>query len=266
MITPYVGEVALYAYNLVPPNWAACDGHVIEVTPQYAPLFETINYAWGGEGPVLNLPDYRQLSPQSMQYCIATIGITPGAGGRPSAVGEISLLPYSTPTSWLQCNGGLYHKSDFNALFEVIGNTFGGDGEATFGVPNLIKTPPPFPPAQPDSPLYCISTSGPALPTPFLGEVRLFPFTSAPAGWKVCNGETVPLNQNQALFSLLGTSFGGDGRTEVGLPNLSHSAVPHGLQYFIAVEGTYPATFNPPQEMAEEDRRGMFRPPSELCP
>ncbi|HEX3084663.1 MAG TPA: hypothetical protein VHP99_09095, partial [Pyrinomonadaceae bacterium] len=66
--------------------------------------------------------------------------------------------------------------------------------------------------------------------------------------------------------SLLGVNFGGDGRTAVGLPNLTHLAVPHGLQYFIAVEGTYPATYNPAQEMAEEDRRGMFRPPSELCP
>jgi microcystin-dependent protein len=56
--------------------------------------------------------------------------------------------------------------------------------------------------------------------TPFLGEVRIVSFGFAPKGWAVCNGQVLPINQNQALFSLLGTMYGGDGRTNFALPNL----------------------------------------------
>lgn len=55
---------------------------------------------------------------------------------------------------------------------------------------------------------------------PFLSEIRMMSFNFAPKGWALCNGQLLPINQNQALFSLLGTTFGGDGRVNFGLPNL----------------------------------------------
>jgi microcystin-dependent protein len=55
---------------------------------------------------------------------------------------------------------------------------------------------------------------------PFLSEIRIMSFTFAPKGWALCNGQLLPINQNQALFSLLGTTYGGDGRVNFGLPNL----------------------------------------------
>jgi microcystin-dependent protein len=55
---------------------------------------------------------------------------------------------------------------------------------------------------------------------PFLSEVRVFSFVFAPKGWALCNGQLLPINQNQALFSLLGTTFGGDGRVNFALPDL----------------------------------------------
>jgi microcystin-dependent protein len=55
--------------------------------------------------------------------------------------------------------------------------------------------------------------------TPYLGEIRMVAFGFAPKGWAQCNGQTMPINQNQALFSLLGTTFGGDGRTTFMLPD-----------------------------------------------
>ena len=55
---------------------------------------------------------------------------------------------------------------------------------------------------------------------PFLSEIRVFSFTFAPRGWALCNGQLLPINQNQALFSLLGTTYGGDGRVNFALPNL----------------------------------------------
>jgi len=60
---------------------------------------------------------------------------------------------------------------------------------------------------------------------PFLSEIRVFSFGFPPKGWALCDGQLLPINQNQALFSLLGTTYGGDGRVNFGLPNLQ-SRVP----------------------------------------
>src|SRR5436189_3275783 len=56
--------------------------------------------------------------------------------------------------------------------------------------------------------------------TPFMAEMRLISFNFAPKGWALCNGQFLPINQNQALFSLLGTTYGGNGQTTFALPNL----------------------------------------------
>src|SRR5438045_8264910 len=55
---------------------------------------------------------------------------------------------------------------------------------------------------------------------PFLSEIRIFSFNYAPKSWAMCNGQLLPINQNQALFSLLGTTYGGNGQTTFALPNL----------------------------------------------
>ena len=55
---------------------------------------------------------------------------------------------------------------------------------------------------------------------PFLSEIRIVSFNFAPRGWALCNGQLLPINQNQALFSLLGTTYGGDGRVNFALPDL----------------------------------------------
>src|SRR3954466_1553557 len=55
---------------------------------------------------------------------------------------------------------------------------------------------------------------------PFLSEIRIMSFSFPPKGWALCNGQLLPINQNQALFSLLGTTYGGDGRVNFALPNL----------------------------------------------
>jgi microcystin-dependent protein len=65
---------------------------------------------------------------------------------------------------------------------------------------------------------------------PFIGELRLLSFNYAPKGWMPCDGSLLPINQNQALFSLLGTAYGGDGRTTFGLPNLQNRIAVHNDQ------------------------------------
>ena len=74
---------------------------------------------------------------------------------------------------------------------------------------------------------------------PFLGQIQLLPYTFAPRGWMLCDGQSLSIAQNTALFSLIGTNFGGDGKTTFALPKLAGPATSVG--YYIAVQGIFPA-------------------------
>ena len=79
--------------------------------------------------------------------------------------------------------------------------------------------------------------------SPFVAEIRMFGFNFAPTGWAQCNGQLLPISQNTALFSLLGTFYGGDGKSTFALPNLQGSTPIHqgqgnGLsEYFLGQQG-----------------------------
>ena len=62
---------------------------------------------------------------------------------------------------------------------------------------------------------------------PFVAEIRIFPFNFAPNGWAFCNGQLMPISQNTALFSLLGTTYGGDGKSNFALPDMQGNAPMH---------------------------------------
>ena len=77
---------------------------------------------------------------------------------------------------------------------------------------------------------------------PFLSEIRIFSFIFAPKGWALCNGQLLPINQNQGLFSLLGTTFGGDGRVNFALPDLRSRVPIHvGSGHTLGEKGGEPA-------------------------
>jgi microcystin-dependent protein len=90
---------------------------------------------------------------------------------------------------------------------------------------------------------------------PFVAEIRVFGFTFAPRGWAECNGQLMPISQNTALFSLLGTNFGGDGKSTFGLPNFQGSAAigqgqGSGLSsYFVGEDGGVPGVTLQSQEI-----------------
>jgi microcystin-dependent protein len=87
---------------------------------------------------------------------------------------------------------------------------------------------------------------------PFLAQISTFGFNFAPVGWAFCNGQTLPINQNTALFSLIGTTFGGNGTTTFQLPNLQGNvSMGSSNDYFLgetAGEANHTLTFN---EIAE---------------
>jgi microcystin-dependent protein len=76
---------------------------------------------------------------------------------------------------------------------------------------------------------------------PFIGQIELFPYTFAPREWMLCEGQILPISSNQALFSLLGTTFGGDGQTTFALPDLRGKEPGPGVRYCIALDGIYPS-------------------------
>jgi microcystin-dependent protein len=90
---------------------------------------------------------------------------------------------------------------------------------------------------------------------PFLGEICLFPFNFTPTGWAVCNGQLMPISQNTALFSLLGTTYGGDGKSTFALPNLQgrvaiHAGQGQGLSHYdLGQEGGEESVALLPQEI-----------------
>jgi microcystin-dependent protein len=75
---------------------------------------------------------------------------------------------------------------------------------------------------------------------PFLGQIELLPFTFAPQYWATCEGQLLPISENTALFSLLGTYFGGDGQTNFALPDLRDKEPIPNTHYCIALQGIYP--------------------------
>jgi len=83
---------------------------------------------------------------------------------------------------------------------------------------------------------------------PFIGEIKVISFNFPPKGWAFCNGQLLPINQNQALFSILGTTYGGDGRTTFALPNFQGRMPIHQGQGFTigerAGEATHTLTIN----------------------
>lgn len=73
-----------------------------------------------------------------------------------------------------------------------------------------------------------------------LGQIQLFAFQFEMRGWVLCDGRLLQIMNNQALFALIGTTYGGDGRTTFAVPNLKGLAPDPHMQYFIATEGMFP--------------------------
>ena len=251
MQNPLVGEIRLFAFTFAPNGWAPCAGQLLPISQNTA-LYTIIGITFGGDGKTtFALPDYSGLAPRGLQYCIAIQGIYPQGGGGVAVAGELALLPYSfAPPGWMNSAGQILPVDEDQPLFAALGARFGGDGETTFGLPNLTATPPPAPAGDGGS-LYFISLFGAVgAPTALLGTVQLLPFASVPAGWAACEGQLLPIVQHQGLFSLLGTTFGGDGHTTFGLPDLRALPVPAGVQYCICVSASMPFAATPGQ--AEE--------------
>src|SRR4051794_24798733 len=99
--------------------------------------------------------------------------------------------------------------------------------------------------------------------TPYMSEIRIISFNFAPKGWAFCNGQFLPINQNQALFSLLGTTYGGNGQTTFALPDLRGRAPIHvgagflegqagGEEFHTLTQSEMPTHFHPMSGISQD--------------
>ncbi|MEY8743710.1 tail fiber protein [Bacillales bacterium AN1005] len=92
----------------------------------------------------------------------------------------------------------------------------------------------------------------------YLGEIQLLPYSFVPRGWEFAAGQKMSIQDNQALYSLLGTSYGGDGKSDFALPDLTSLPVPDGMGYYIATTGLFPARENGGTAMAHAGEVRIF--------
>jgi len=244
---PMIGQITLFPYNWAPQGWRLCDGAVLPIS-ENKKLFQVIGNHYGGDGKTtFAVPDLREAAPQFCHYCIALVG-TESTNIYQGIVGETLLLPKSIqpPGNLVECTGGTFTRDQFPQLGRYIGRRFGGDGENTFGLPNLSGK---FPASGYH---YKLAVSGdPPEDRPlnreiFWGELILLPFDQAffdphsgSENLSLCDGRRLAIYQNTALFSLLGSMFGGDGKNTFELPNLRGVPVAN-YNYYISRGGTFP--------------------------
>lgn len=208
MWQPWLGEIVLFPYWFVPEGWATCDGSALAIR-EYTALFSLLGHRFSDKTypDRFHLPDYQELAPADLRYCIAVTGNYPQGdltSYRERGAGEVAIAAFEP---------------------KDIGN---GPWKARAASPALPGA------------TFLVAKNGEAAPPdPFVGEVRLFEGTTPPSPWLRCDGQERRITQGQALYSLIGTKFGGDGQATFKLPDLrSHEAA--GARYFMPIEGVYP--------------------------
>jgi microcystin-dependent protein len=166
---PYLGEVNMFGFGFAPGGWASCDGRLLSIG-EHLPLFDLFGTTFGGDGKNnFALPDLRgMVAPfKPLTFCIAMGGAfpprgkpDPGSGANPY-IGEVRMLGCNfAPGGWAACDGLLLpfklgwkmEYDPYQALFSLVGTTFGGNGKTNFAVPDLRGMVAPFKPLT-----FCIA-------------------------------------------------------------------------------------------------------------
>lgn len=210
---------------------------------QHTAVFSLVGDRFGGDGRIsFALPN--PAAPQGLRYGFCERGIFParadydpsGRGWCTSGTLALQAQTYAA-TGWVPADGRTLQISQWRSLYASIGTAFGGDGRTTFAVPRV---------AAPDELAYYLCANGasfqPGQPTVddcFMSELEPFATRGLPSNFLPADGRTLKIEDNEPLFSLLGTAFGGDGLTTFALPNLPGPAP--GTTFGICTSGVWPA-------------------------
>lgn len=194
----YIGQVGVFAGNFE-PGWMFADGRLLNIA-EYDALFALIGTTYGGDGmTTFALPDLRGRVARGTGQGPGTINILLGEQGGAETT---TLTTSQLPNHVHDLPGG-------GSTDAVGGGQPGSNGQPYLGLTYAIALQGIFP-----------SRDAPLSDDAYLGEIIQFAGDFAPKGFALANGQLLPINQNQALFALLGTTFGGNGRTTFALPDL----------------------------------------------
>jgi microcystin-dependent protein len=223
--TGFVGQVGMYAGNfgLDPGGTLATDGQLLAPLFDGGAMFSILGTRFGGNGETnFGLPDLRGR---------AAIGAGQGAGLTNQPLGNSA----SDATITLNTTQMPRHQHDLTEPFAGQKTTNTGGGQAhsnmmpTTALNYIIAVTGIFPSFGASAAEFSGTSDGAlSIGEPFLGEISMFAGDFAPGGWLFCHGQILPIAQNQSLFSLLGTTYGGDGETTFALPDF-RGRVPVGL-------------------------------------
>ncbi len=201
-VAPLIGEIRLFAGNFAPSGWALCNGQVLPIS-QYTALFSVIGTYYGGNGTTnFALPNLQGRNPVGIGQGVGLPDVINGQEeGSDSVTLTVSQLPpekYPLPPSGNQTTGS------------VGGGQAFANGQPALGLSYIIA----------ESGIFPSRGGGTSAGEPELGDIRLFAGNFAPSGFALCQGQVLPINQFTALFSILGTTYGGNGTTNFDLPDL----------------------------------------------
>lgn len=232
---PMVGQISLFAFNFAPQNWLKCDGALIPISENET-LFQLLGFKFGGDNEnVFGLPNLTSTPPTNLHYCMASGGEFQPRNYN-GYVGETMLTPFKPQaTNLLAANGQSVPKNRFMLLDTFMGTRFGGDGQ-NLALPNL---------QAPRDCQYVIAVTGdppqglsPSARKPFVGEIRFLPYQEPNQSLMICDGAQLQIDQHPVLYALIGTAFGGGGKT-FALPDLT-KVTPKGYSYYIVDAGIIP--------------------------
>ncbi len=237
-----VGQIQPFG-SFAPLRTLVTNGAPLAIS-QYRTLYNLIGTTFGGDGQVtFNLPSIAPLSsPLSPVPQVMSLEGDWPQSGMVGLIGEVRLWPKPQliPPGWQACDGSLLQISSYEAAYNVLGTAFGGNGQSTFGVPGLDSPGPGL--------IYIVALGGvyPVRGGPdeqplvdyVLGSLTMFSGNYAPAGFRsLTQSNVLPVVSYQALFTLLGTTYGGDGSSTFALPQIAPLA---GVQYIMPQSGLYP--------------------------
>jgi len=230
--SPMIGEIRVFGFNFPPVDWAFCNGQLLPISDNAA-LFSLIGTTYGGDGQTtFALPN--------LQAKVAVgAGQGPGlsnyvmgqTGGSNTITYGVNNLPAHSHTFAPQSSRdvGNADNPSGNVPTTTSGNTYSTTTNATMGANSMSVNISNTGAGQPQNNIqpylginYCIALYGiyQGADSPYLGEIRMTAVTQIPTGWLPCDGRTLPITQNAALFSLLGTTYGGNGVSTFALPDL----------------------------------------------
>ena len=240
MPEPYVGEIRMFAGNFAPNGWMFCEGQTLPISENEV-LFQLIGTTYGGDGEeTFNLPNLASRVPIHMgtgpdgttyqigemagteQETLTTQQIpihTHHYGGFKVLVGTLTLPAVMSPASRQRSRSTLNDTPTLAMNAQAVSPTGGSQPHENTQAVSLYQLHHFI--------VWGVPLARPKekkMSDPFVAEIRIFPFNFPPKGWAFCDGQLMPISQNTALFSLLGTVYGGDGKSTFALPDLQGSA------------------------------------------